>query len=284
MPVVQSPLNPEFPGPPRIRGPDELALKAVEQGVIEHRKTLNLVFTCFVFLAYAGPSVITMHMAFDPDVAFWLGRVGVLTVLLPLLFLVQYGVHESRINNPKSLRFIMFWTATIPAIWFCSMGGVYMNEADYTYDMIHNSGCEGVKGDLQDAYNKALSLQAVCVNRMIQENGGKPLPGLFVPVITLCEEYQDVNKGELKTYWNYLAHAEVNHVCSGMCEGGPALWSGTGTRHGLPCGRHIAQKMLIVKEQAVLVLVSGVLMVAGSLSVYLLAAPMLKQLGYMPID
>jgi len=273
-----------FPGPPRNRGADELALKAVEHGVIEHRRNLALCFTLFVLLAYAGPSVVMLQIAFDPDVAFWLGRVGTLTLLLPILFFVQHGVHESRIANPKSMRFVMFWTATIPAIWFCAMGGVYMNEADYMYDQIQSNSCEGLKADLQDAYNKALSVQAVCVARLIKENGGQPLPGLFVPVISLCQEYQALDKGELGTYWSYLAHAEVNHICSGICEGGPALWSGTGTRQGLPCARHIAQKLLIIKEQSILILVSGVLMVAGSLGVYLLASPILKQLGYMPID
>lgn len=274
----------EFPGPQRSVAVDELALKAVEQGVIEHRRNLALCFTLFVFLAYAGPTVIMVQIAFDPDVAYWLGRVGTLTVLLPILFLVQHGIHESRITNPRSMRFVMFWTAIIPAVWFCAMGGVYMNEADYTYDMIRGNSCDNEKGELQEAYNKALSLQAVCVDRMIKENGGKPLPDLFVPVITLCTEYQDINKGEMKTNWKYLAHAELNHVCSGMCEGGPALWSGTGTRQGLPCAKHIAQKMLIIKEQSVLVLVCGVLMVAGSMGVYMLASPVLKQLGYMPID
>lgn len=278
------PVDTEFPGPPRIRGPDELALKAVEQGVIEHRRNLAVCFTLFVLLAYAGPSVVMLQIAFDPDVAFWLGRVGTLTLLLPILFFVQHGVHESRIQSPKSMRFVMFWTATIPAIWFCAMGGVYMNEADYAYDIINSNSCEGLKGDLQEAYNKALSLQAVCVDRLVKENGGKPLPELFVPVITLCKEYHELDKGELGTYWRYLAHAELNHICSGMCEGGPALWSGTGTRKGLPCDRHIAQKLLVVKEQTVLILVTGVLMVAGSLGVFLLASPILKQLGYMPID
>jgi len=278
------PVDTEFPGPQRLHGPDELALKAVEQGVIEHRRNLALCFTIFVFLAYAGPSVITLQMAFDPDVAFWLGRVGVLTFLLPILFLVQHGVHESRITNPKSMRFLMFWAATIPAIWFCAMGGVYMNEADYNYEFLRASGCDGLKGELQDAYNKAVSLQAVCVARMVKENGGHPLPNLFVPVITLCEEYQELDKGELGSYWNYLAHAEINHVCSGMCEGGPALWNGDGTRQGLPCAPHIAQKLLIIKEQTILILVTGVLMVAGSFGVFVLASPMLKQLGYMPMD
>lgn len=278
------PTDAEFPGPQRLRGPDELALKAVEQGVIEHRRNLALCFTLFVFLAYAGPTIITIQMAFDPDVAFWLGRVGVFTILLPFLFFIQHAVHEARITNPKAMRFVMFWSAVIPAVWFCAMGGIYMNEADYAYDYIKANDCSGEKGELQEAYNKALSLQAQCVARMIKENDNKPLPSLFVPVITLCKEYEDVNKGQLGFYWDYLAHAEINHVCSGMCEGGPALWSSLGTRKGLPCAKHIAQKLLIVKEQAVLVLVSGVLMVAGSTGVYLLAAPMLQQLGYMPMD
>jgi len=279
-------IDAEFPGPhgQRLQGPDELASKAVEQVVIEHRRNLALCFTLFVFLAYAGPTVIMLQMAFDPDVAFWLGRVGTLTVLLPILFLVQHGIHESRIANPRSMRFVMFWVALVPAIWFCAMGGVYMNEADYMYDQIRSSSCDNTKGELQEAYNKALSLQAICVANMVKANGGKPLPDLFVPVITLCPEYEEVNRGQLKTYWRYLSHAEANHICSGMCEGGPALWSGTGTRQGLPCARHIAQKLLIIKEQSVLVLVSGVLMVAGTMGVFLLASPMLKKLGYMPMD
>lgn len=278
------PVDTEFPGPPRLRGPDELALKAVEQGVIEHRRNLALCFTLFVFLAYAGPSVIMLQMSFDTDVAFWLGRVGTLTILLPFLFLAQHALHESRITNPKSLKFVMFWSALIPAVWFCAMGGYYMNEADYVYDMLTSKACEGDKAELQDAYNKAVSYQGQCVSRLIKENDGKALPDLYVPVIAMCPEYQKFNKGEMGTNWRYLAHCETNHICSGMCEGGPALWSGTGTRKGLPCAKHIAQKMLIIKEQTILVLASGVMMVAGSLAIFLLASPILKQLGYMPID
>jgi len=274
----------EFPGPQRRHGPDELALKAVEQGVISHRRNLALCFTLFVFLAYAGPTVITLQMAFDPDVAFWLGRVGTLTLILPILFVIQHGVHEARVTNPASMRFLMFWTAVVPAVWFSAMGGVYMNEADYEYDRIRGNGCDGLKGDVQEAYNKALSYQAQCVERLVKENGGQPLPDLYVPVITLCPEYQKVNNGQMGAYWDYLAHAEVNHLCSGMCEGGPALWTGTGTRNGLPCAKHIAQKLLIIKDQAFLVLISGVMMVAGSFGLFLLASPILKQLGYMPID
>lgn len=274
-----------FPGrPQQIKNPDELAAKAVEQITIEKRRTVALCFTLFVFLSYAGPTVIMLQIAFDPDVAFWLGRVGTLTVLLPILFLVQHGVHESRIKNPTSMKFVMFWVALVPAIWFCAMGGVYMNEADYMYEQIRSNSCDNTKLELQDAYNKALSFQATCVASMVQKNGGQPLPDLFVPVITLCPEYQDVNKGELKTNWNYLAHCEANHICSGMCEGGPALWSGMGTRQGLPCAKFIAQKLLVIKEQSVLVLVSGVLMVAGSMAVFLLVQDHLKQLGYMSID
>jgi len=261
---------------------DDLAFKAVELGAMNLRRTVAIVFTFFIFCAYAPPTIMAIQMGIDPDVRFWIGSAALWTIAIPIILLIQHGIHLSMIENPAKVRLLMFWCAIFPGAWFAIIGGVYMNEADfYAYEM-RSSSCESMvqeKAELQAAYEDAQEIRETCVKRLTADNGGKPLP--YFPVVTLCEEYQQQRNGTRKYEWNYLAKCEINHLCSGFCDGGKYLWSGV-PGEGLPCARHVGQKMLVAQHQALMLLVYGILMIAVSFLVYMMVSPILKQLGYIP--
>lgn len=271
----------------RKGSPDQLAYKAVEYGVIELRRTLALVFTFTIFCAYAPPTVIAMQIAVDPDVSFWVGRLAWGTIIVPILFIAQHGVHITYLANPKNLKALMFCVAIFPAIWFCLIGGLYMNEADYVSSSMRVSDCGGgAKSNLQDAYTEATAILDTCTKRKLKENNGEPIH--YDITLPMCDEYKwALGNGTNAYYFRYLAHCEVNHQCSGFCDQthGKGLWvANYGSRSLAPCDQTIGLKLLVVKEQALILLVYGVLMIAATFSSYLLLSPICRHLGYMSLD
>lgn len=267
------------------KGNEELTLMAMQQGLMEHRRTAAFIFTFVTFCVFVPPCVVSIQLGSDPDVGFWLGRFAIGTICVPFIVLIAHVLHLSMLRKPQMCKKIMFATALIPSIWFCCVGGIYMSSADYHASRFRTGGCGLVEaGQLQDAYEKAQALRNTCVARLTKSNGNVPLP--YNPPVTMCEEYAEALEkdstmsGGLSWRWSYLAHTEVNHICSGFCTPGPALWTAS-VRNGLPCARHVANKLYIVEEQAVMVLVYGVVMVVATfLCYFVLMAPIWKALGY----
>lgn len=280
--------SPEIWQQRKAAGPDASAYMAVEKGVLDLRRTLALIFTFTVFCAYAPPTVIAMQMAVDPDVGFWVGRLAWGTLCVPILLIAQHMVHETYLADPRLLKAMMFTVALIPAIWFCVVGGLYMNEADYVSGEMRVSDCGGMdaKANLQEAYGEATTLKNTCLQRKIKENANQPIH--YDITLPMCDEYKwALGNGTSSYYFRYLAHCEINHQCSGFCDNthGDGLFVSNFMGKALaPCDQVIGLKLLVVKEQALILLIYGVLMIAAVFSTYLLVTPICRQLGYMSFD
>jgi len=91
-----------------------------------------------------------------------------------------------------------------------------------------------------------------------------------------------INDHIVRPEWTYLASVEANHVCGGFCKSGPMLWTSydqTG-RYGGKCSPFVAQKFLTVNHHGVVILWVELATILICFTFYMLARPLLMDLGY----
>merc|ERR1719223_415914 len=96
----------------------------------------------------------------DSDVVFWVGRWSLLAILVPIWIVAMFIIHIFMVQRNTPRKHLLLWTVALPAIFFCIMGGVFMNRGNYLYGQLKSSDCSGggflpEKEHLQNAYDEA---------------------------------------------------------------------------------------------------------------------------------
>mmetsp|Transcript_2537 Transcript_2537/g.7526 ORF Transcript_2537/g.7526 Transcript_2537/m.7526 type:complete len:318 (-) Transcript_2537:76-1029(-) len=283
-------------------------------------RAMNLGLTIFLFVVFMAPIIVAVQIAADFDAAFWIGRVGYLAALLPLVFFILHFLHLHEVRrqrrNPKFVWFI--FAIVFPAVLLLVIGGYYMMSANWLYGQLKSDDCSGhgyvpEKRGLQLAYNDASHIYDHCVTRLYIANHNQTLERR--PVLQNCREYSrafgEVHYGELgyhgwKTWlgnrvgperkrlrmevvkwrrqWDYLAALEANHLCGGFCERGRMLWSNQdliGRMHFSNCAPAVALKFLDIEFQGLLLICSQFVILGLTLPLLVIVAmPRMERLGY----
>lgn len=266
-------------------------------------------FSLVQFCAFASPFIISLEMACDPDVAFWIGEWGYLVFLVPVIIITQHILHFWMLRKPHRMQRSIFIAVPVScAVIVGIVGCIYYSMGRYFHGQLASHDCnEGssvyAKYWLQQAYDEAYAVHQQCNSRLQAENGGMPL--LRQPTLPGCEEWRDfldarrgektgdrlgIGPGGLKQFsaenfalqWEYLSWVEAEHICGGFCDIGPSLFVSSDLlgRAGGACAHQVAFKFLSVSDNGFKILIIGLLIFALAVPSYFFAIPQLKALGY----
>jgi len=148
------------------------------------------------------------------------------------------------------------------------------------------------KAELQQAYEQALGVYHICVERTKQEL--VPQATFRIMTLPMCKEWflnangtnpstiipQNGYSKERVRDFHYLASVEKNHVCGGFCQAGPSLWTGFGDREGSVCAPIVAAKFMTIKRRADMIFWTSLINLLILIISYVYARPLLERLGY----
>jgi len=293
------------------RAPENKKDKVVEKPVslFQLQHFAAYMFTLLCFVIFSAPTIICLQLAQDHDVAYWIGKWGNLAWLVPLFLVGQHLYHTWMITKTeRRRRYLFIIVPVVPCILFMFIGGTYMSFSSFLYGQLKSESCSNsdflaAKYRLQRAYDEARTAWDQCVTRQRAQNGGMPLRR--IPLLQACEEWEDMTRedktplpwkghdipaGDIRPHnpdnnlrWQYLANAELNHVCGGFCESGPSLWvSYRDTGHqGGPCSKYIAFRFLSVQHSATIVFATALTIFVLAFPVYFSARSHLAKMGYL---
>mmetsp|Transcript_9092 Transcript_9092/g.26097 ORF Transcript_9092/g.26097 Transcript_9092/m.26097 type:complete len:372 (+) Transcript_9092:55-1170(+) len=230
---------------------------------VENRRSLAYLATLSLLCLFASPTVIALHLAVDPDSAFWLGRWGLFALAVPATIIFVHIFHVAHVTAGGRSRSAFSVAAVIPALTLVLVGGVYARTArrlDLSFfeseEACAEAGAPAAIAKLQVAYDEALAALEACAKRSRHH-------GLRGPTLQMCNEwngephrsgntsatdsmYRAFGAGERATDpqpWvvydvphrpflrrnfsrelRYLATTEADHACSSFCSPGPMLW------------------------------------------------------------
>jgi hypothetical protein len=143
----------------------EAPLMLKRGGDEEHvRQTAAYFFTLGLFCLFGPVMIMTVHIGLDPDVGYWIGRLGLFAFLTPLYIVMQHLVQLRALKNekPVSKRFFLI-VAVLPTIYFITTGGIYYSQAKWYANFLDDPKCEGDKKSLEKAHQEAWALWNGCV-------------------------------------------------------------------------------------------------------------------------
>jgi len=253
----------------------------VGEDVMRHRIAMVVCF--FLFLLFAPPTLMCIHLGMDPDVKYWVGSGCLIALINPILFMALFGGMHAR-GAKKAVITAAF---LLPAVMFAAIGGVYMNSCEMAYAHLISNDCSvpREKAELQMAYDQAQTMYLACLQRMdispdATEDGRLP------PSVASCEEFQRASQANhmFNAEWEYLAHMELNQICGGFCDPGRPLFVRSLDVHE-PCAQFVAHKMWTASHQASQVLAYGVIVIGLYIPLYIgILSPALATFGYSNTD
>jgi len=301
--------------PPVPEHPPEstpLVLKADPGTVEQQRMFANMSFTFFLCLS-CPTTVIATWLGTNVDVVYFLGRVGLLGLLLPVFVLSMHLVHVHQILSGRPRLSTLLLVAVVPPIFGIVLGGYHMSSAESLFMRLKSPDCTGARGvtvkvDLQDAWVDAHHVWQKCKKRLVEANDGNAIPSVL---LQHCKEWtsivqssasspisqamRHITTGRLEPakllnahkrfeQLEYLANVESAHHCSGFCTSGPFLWTQQSLlgRNGntVPCAPAIAVQFRIVKEKGGILATYNALLLIGGLAVFAMVEKNLSKLGY----
>jgi hypothetical protein len=273
------------------------------------RHFLAYVFTLCAFAVFAAPVVISISLASDHDVSFWIGRWGYLALFVPIFLFAQHFYHLWMLRDQNKLtRYLFILTPILPSVLFMIIGGTYMSYGRFLYGQLKSDDCSlqgalPVKLELQDAYDVAHDAWERCIARKTAENMHLPLR--IAPILQSCGEWQNLTKNDeevsrawkghkyqknsMRTAdssnlprWQYLANAEANHMCSGFCNRGPPLWTQEQKlgRDSAACALAVSFRFLSVVHYGLMVFAIGAIIFVITFPLYFASKGFLAGLGY----
>lgn len=208
-----------------------------------------------VFLCLSGPTTLmSVGLGLDVDVAFFIGRVGLLGLLIPVFVLSMHMLHLHQIHKGRPRLYIFFAFAVVTSLSGILIGRIHHQRGRDLFAHLKSGDCTGSRGrtekiDLQDAWMQAYHVWQKCHRRLVQENGGVEFPNQIL--LQHCREWTSMIEGAMPPtgrrlrnstvtldtveltrkklqlqQFSYLASAEAAHACTGFCTGGgPFLWT-----------------------------------------------------------
>lgn len=255
-------------------------------------RTAALLVTVIILSIYAGPAVISVQLGADPDAGFWIGKFGLLALMLPLFFLFMYSLDIFLSHRGRQSSKILLITMLCPAILFVVIGGAYMGSSAYLYGQLKSMDCSAESGLdkkplLQEAYDDARSLYDECLQILYVANGNTSLTRR--PTLQSCEEWVGKAGPDFIEPWKgygihnlgrrhrwskefyYLANVEANHICGGFCFKGPPLWNNfdyDDLRVSGACAQFVAMKFLVIEHEGEVVFWVGIVAAIFSTVMY----------------
>jgi len=271
------------------------------------RNFLAYMFTLSAFAIFVAPVVISISLASDYDVNFWIGRWGYLAILVPIFLTGQHLYHLWMLQNNKLTRYLFILTPLLPAALFMFIGGTYMSYGRFLYGQLRSDDCAQssmlpAKFWLQEAYDEAYNAREKCLVRKKSENFDQPLRRYHT--LQSCDEWEvliknaktlspwkgyKIPENSIRVHdpsniprWQYLANSELNHICSSFCSRGPALWTNTQKlgHDGAACAPVIAFRFLSVIQSGLMVFTIGAIVFVLTFPIYFSTRGFLGSMGY----
>lgn len=246
-----------------------------------YARMLPTVFTFCCFLMFASPLSLTLSLAYDTTVGYWIGRQSLWAWIFPVVFIVGHIVHVQK-GFPK--KPVVLLCTLLPGIAFLVLGDIHLSVAYDLSDQLFSTDCDTFesKRQLDRAWQKAYTLYTGCLNRTVASGGVKHnftmTSALELYRIHHCEEYEDALQ-EQKAEWTYLRHLEENHHCSGWCESGQRLWTYKDVRD--PCSEAVATVLRFkVQRVALQIVVYAIFVIALTAIVLVVVGPKIRQAGF----
>lgn len=294
---LQGPKLGIFSGKPRGLPLGAIFQRARPPGANSACRTVAYFATLVQLCLSAAPMILSVQLGFDPDVEYWIGRIGRWALVVPVYTMLLHVVHVWQITHGRQNRSVFIFMV-IPMVLLCFTGYWYMSPSANIQAQLFSEDCTGRwlpgKLRLQQAYEEAHAVYLACTQRILGENG--TASSFRQPTLQSCEEWashanatdhrggtvpQGMSEGRMLDF-NYLAYIEANHVCGGFCHPGPALWNAYGElgRAGGKCAPLVAGKFSVVRGRAELVFWVGFSNVVIFIIGYLHSRPLLARLGY----
>lgn len=255
-----------------------------------------------LLMANVAPVSILVQLAMDADVVFWIGRYGLLAlVVIPYLVMYYCGFTYKIYQGRSSGRLALLIAMVLPPLLLALLAAPYVISAWYVRTRLTSQDCGqgdwGLtdRGCLQEAYEDARLMYDTCQQRLVGDNDGQPLPRRAL--LQTCSEWVEGGYSGLATNtwlqhrWSsptgknhremeYLAYAEAKHVCGGFCHRGPMLWNSPEMEGQSACAPMIADKFRVVEHLGLQALVSALVVVVLSIIGFSKLQPFLFRLGF----
>lgn len=223
--------RPRFPeGPAVFARPSSPPRKLV---LSVYGKPLNVMemfpslFTTFCFAVFGTPIVLCHHVGRDPQVLFWIGDYIDWVLFLPLLFVWAHIYHVIFRVPSKFVMVICLIGSCVVILYACQhvMLDAYDNANAFTA-----IDCDTFpqKMELQRSWEAAHTFYDNCMTEMADEMDITYESAATMYRIEDCADY--VTQLGRNPDWGYLAELEEQHLCSGWCERGEAIWTLSETR------------------------------------------------------
>jgi len=267
------------------------------------RQFMAYLFTLVCLAFFGAPTIMSIRLGMDHDVAYWIGGWGIIAITVPIFIAAQHVYHLYIIGEKKlRTRYIFVVVPVVPAVLFMIIGGTYMSQARFLYGQLKADDCAADSGlpakfHLQQAYELAFAAHAKCLGRLHLANGGQPLRR--ARALQSCREWDAVRDEAGQHPWKgypvghtrqiskierfqYLANVEATHLCGGFCKQGPSLWSPFSAmgHEGATCAQVVAFRFLAVAQEGMILFVLGAVVLALSIPAYLLSRSFLSSMGY----
>lgn len=198
-------------------------------GVVRHTPQIDLFphgLTLASFAVFGAPVIFGIHLAWDPNVAYWIGPMGYATILVPALLVMCHFAHL-RVGRPTQL--VTIFGTVVPSIILLLVANLHMGQMSAMGSQLTSSDCTtyGKKLEMERSWAAAAILYHDCLVRTSRENDVTFKDAMQLFRLQECTEYQATpdNYTQHRDTWNYLARLEEEEQCSGWCAESPPLWT-----------------------------------------------------------
>lgn len=216
------PMQQLIPSPPSSVKEVFVAAPPVEE-LPRYGKMFPTAFTFICFVAFGPPVVSALVLAQDPSVRYFVGRWGLLALMVPLLLIVCHLLH---LKEGRPRRVIVLISTITPCILFIIIGNVHAVVAGDLASRLYSTDCTtfDVKRELNKEWLAAEEAYTACLGETVPHLGLTVDDSLKLFRLHHCKEYP-TNFTEHREAWAYLRELEEHQACSGWCTVGTRLWS-----------------------------------------------------------
>lgn len=180
-------------------------------------------FVFFLLAIFSFPIAAFTFLGFQSHIAYWIGRYCLLIWIIPPVLVCGY-ICLARQSYRRGV--IVSLCIVIPFSICFFMSNFYYHRATSLTAQFLSDDCNtfAEKKNLNQAWLTAEKLWADCVNATMKGSGVNRTEAERIVRVHHCDGYEEGYK-EWGASWDYLAHLEEYHHCTGWCNSGPQLWT-----------------------------------------------------------